>query len=344
MPPPIPVSMPMSAAMIGLSPKASAFCAPDTAKSASPAPSNTSTGFRSRSMAVGHQKVIIPAKTETARYRQSLIAAGGTAPISRSRVIPPKLPTTNDNTSTPKMSSRRLTPNLAGAVGLHRRLCIWGAGAPECCRRGAVYDQYMSTKPVTFEDHRYREDLAQLAAAQYQIADRLCGVCRNFHAFWPYRRIARVVGAARPKLVGAALEALLAEVFADGRRRVLIAGAADTGLLAITARAGLGRDIEIVVVDRCRTPLELCRQFAKRWSLNAEMLHQDLTSLDVAASFDVVFANSVLRFIAPEQRIDFLSRLRGALRRDRRLVKSSTRADVLPAKLWLITAQAIPAG
>ena len=69
--------------------------------------------WRSRSIAVGHQKVIMPAKTETARYRQSLIAAGGTAPISRSRVIPPKLPTTNDNTSTPKMSSRRPTPAVA---------------------------------------------------------------------------------------------------------------------------------------------------------------------------------------------------------------------------------------
>src|SRR6516165_9061614 len=47
MPPPIPVSMPRSAAMTGLSPKASAFCVPETAKSASPAPSNTSTGLRS---------------------------------------------------------------------------------------------------------------------------------------------------------------------------------------------------------------------------------------------------------------------------------------------------------
>jgi hypothetical protein len=39
-----------SAAMTGASPKASAFCVPETAKSASPAPSNTSTGLRSRSM------------------------------------------------------------------------------------------------------------------------------------------------------------------------------------------------------------------------------------------------------------------------------------------------------
>ena len=49
MPPPMPVSMPRSAAITGLSPKASAFWAPATAKSASPAASNRSTGVLSRS-------------------------------------------------------------------------------------------------------------------------------------------------------------------------------------------------------------------------------------------------------------------------------------------------------
>ena len=55
----------------------------------------------------------MPASSETARYRQSLIAAGGTAPIRRSRVMPPTLPAANDNTSTPKRSSRCLTPAAA---------------------------------------------------------------------------------------------------------------------------------------------------------------------------------------------------------------------------------------
>ena len=111
MPPPIPVSMPRSAAMTGLSPKASAFCAPETAKSASPAPSNTSTGLLQRSTHRDQQKVITPARSETARYRQSLIAAGGIAPIRRSRVMPPTLPAANDKTRTPKRSSRRLIPS-----------------------------------------------------------------------------------------------------------------------------------------------------------------------------------------------------------------------------------------
>src|SRR5215471_5873099 len=55
--------MPRSAAMTELSPKASAFSVPATAKSPSPAASNRSTGLRSWSMAEGHQKVRVPANT-----------------------------------------------------------------------------------------------------------------------------------------------------------------------------------------------------------------------------------------------------------------------------------------
>src|SRR5581483_7727751 len=39
--------------------------------------------------------------------------AGGTEPISRSRVIPPALAAANDRTSTPKRSRRCLTPTTA---------------------------------------------------------------------------------------------------------------------------------------------------------------------------------------------------------------------------------------
>jgi hypothetical protein len=77
--------------MTGLSPKASAFCVQATAKSPSPAASNRSTGLRSRSMMEGRQKVTIPASSETASQIAPIAdrrgAAGGTAPISRSRVM-----------------------------------------------------------------------------------------------------------------------------------------------------------------------------------------------------------------------------------------------------------------
>jgi hypothetical protein len=41
------------------------------------------------------------------------MAAGGVAPISRSRTMPPEFAATKDSTSTPKISSLRLTPAVA---------------------------------------------------------------------------------------------------------------------------------------------------------------------------------------------------------------------------------------
>jgi SAM-dependent methyltransferase len=169
------------------------------------------------------------------------------------------------------------------------------------------------------DNHRYTEDLAQLAAAQYRLADQYCDICRNYHAVYPYLRLARTIDRSEPPAAGPEFAALT-ELFGAGWRRVLIAGAADTGLLALTARAAAESNLDVFVLDRCRTPLELCRQFAQRWSLTATILHQDLTTLDIAAGFDVVFASVVLRFIAAERHADVLARLCRALRPHGRLV------------------------
>ena len=180
-----------------------------------------------------------------------------------------------------------------------------------------IYDPNMEwVEPL--EVQPYTEDLVQLAAAQFRLAGQFCDTCQNYHAVWPYRRLARVVATAE---VGAPVfEATLRALFKSGKSRVLIAGCADAGLLALTARAGAAYGIDIVVLDRCRTPLELCRQFARHWSLRVDTLHQDLTTLDICAEFDIVFMNSVLLFIAPDLRIEALSRLGRALRQGGRLI------------------------
>src|SRR5271165_647386 len=89
MPPPMPVNMPKRADATGLNPNSTAFCVPATAKNDSPAASNSSTGVRSLLTPAYQKKVMSPARTQTSRYRPSVRAAGGTAPISTSRVIPP---------------------------------------------------------------------------------------------------------------------------------------------------------------------------------------------------------------------------------------------------------------
>jgi len=83
--------------------------------------------------------------------------------------------------------------------------------------------------------------------------------------------------------------------------------------LAIVASAA-GTSPEITVVDRCETPLELCRHFADRWSLPVETLLIDRMELDIRAAVDIVVAHSLLQFIPADRRLDVLSRLRRSLR------------------------------
>jgi SAM-dependent methyltransferase len=174
---------------------------------------------------------------------------------------------------------------------------------------------------------RFAEDIPQLAAAASELACRLCGTCQNYHFLWPYLRLAGAPGGAgdgKPYL-----EAVLADLIAGGRREILIAGTADTGLLSLVARATIGHAVGITVLDRCGTPLELCRRFASRWSLAIETLQVDLSQFSAEGSFDIVFAHTILTFIAPGERLDVMMRLRRSLRPGGRLIlRFRTRGEV----------------
>jgi SAM-dependent methyltransferase len=167
-------------------------------------------------------------------------------------------------------------------------------------------------------DRRFTEDIPQLAADAFAVSGRLCGSCRIYHSLWPYLRLGGTPGGADDRKT--LIESTLAEAIATGRRRIMIAGAADTGLLSLVVRAAAGAAVDITVLDRCATPLELCRRFAERWSLPIETLHLDLMDLAIEAAFDIVFAHTVLTFILPEQRLNVLTRLRRSLRPGGRLI------------------------
>jgi SAM-dependent methyltransferase len=165
----------------------------------------------------------------------------------------------------------------------------------------------------------YHEDLPHIAAEGFELAKRLCRSCGQLHALWPYIRLARATSAGLED-ASSLLQSALSRLIAAGRRRVLVAGSADTGLLALVARAGAGHPLDIVVLDRCETPLELCRRLAQRWSLPIATSHEDLNALDRPATFDVVLVYGTLHFIAPDRRAEVLARMRRSLRPDGRLV------------------------
>jgi SAM-dependent methyltransferase len=170
----------------------------------------------------------------------------------------------------------------------------------------------------------FDEDLPQLAAESFVLSKGRCRSCGRMHALWPYLRLARASTGA--EAASSRLQSVLSALIAKGRRNVLIAGAADTGLLAQVARAGGDADPQITVLDRCGTPLELCRRQAQHWSIRIRTALVDLRHFDPgqrrpeSPAFDVVLVHGTLHFIAAEHRADVLKRLRRALAPGGRLV------------------------
>lgn len=117
-----------------------------------------------------------------------------------------------------------------------------------------------------------------------------------------------------------ALEQQLRALFNEGHRDTLIAGCADTGILALVARAAENHDSRIVALDICDTPLDLCRRLADRWSLPIETLRKDLVEFESDRQFDIVLVHGTLHFIAAKSRGEALARTQRALRPGGRLV------------------------
>jgi len=184
----------------------------------------------------------------------------------------------------------------------------------------------------------FGEDLPALANRAYALALEFCGSCANYHIYWPARRAAGIVGgsdADRNALIGNACR--LARSFASGPDRkfdILIAGAADTGILAAIAegvnRAG-GRNLlhrtRFCIVDLCRTPLQLCLDYGEERELDVSVECADLSSFSPFLQFDLITAHSVLAFFPPPARSGVFARMAGWLSADGRLLYSANMAN-----------------
>src|SRR5690606_6725054 len=116
----------------------------------------------------------------------------------------------------------------------------------------------------------HNEPMQALAQFSYDWAPLLCGrdsACENYHRAWSMVRVLETGGALRAG--GACFQRELERIYKNGGRRILICGAADTGLLAIVVRVmrGVGCEKCIVLVDRCQTALEQNRLYARYLNL-----------------------------------------------------------------------------
>lgn len=151
------------------------------------------------------------------------------------------------------------------------------------------------------------EPLAALAQFALDHADSLCDPqhgCRAYHKAWTMLRL-HEAGGALPFGRDFLRRELAASAAAAGPRplRVLLSGAADTGLPALvqSALADAGVAAELVVVDICRTPLGQIAQYLDGTGQKLTLLHADAVTVETAP-VDVIVAHSFLSFVAPERR------------------------------------------
>ena len=156
-----------------------------------------------------------------------------------------------------------------------------------------------------------RENLLTLAEHGFHAAAQLCKACYHYHALWGYERLAGIKSNGF-ETERDFLEPLLnSELREQGR--VLIAGAADAGLLAFVAQTTSNRAAGITVADRCATPLAVCRAYAAAYGLKVATEVTDLTLDAIPTAHDLAFAHNVLMLQPLEKHAAFLGNIRRSL-------------------------------
>lgn len=150
------------------------------------------------------------------------------------------------------------------------------------------------------------EPLAQSVPLARQLAAQHCLDCGAYHGFWQHMRL---MGLGKT-LSGQSAHFLRAIAAFRGTEplRVLISGCADYSALAhVLAGLGLSQvqsasSPEIVVLDRCETPLQLSRWYAERASVSIDTVCTDIRAYQPSAGFDLIITSSFLGYFEPEQR------------------------------------------
>lgn len=94
------------------------------------------------------------------------------------------------------------------------------------------------------------------------------------------------------------------------RLRILISGTADFVVPALVSfavkEAGLIADV--IIVDRCETPLQLSRKAAQKFGFDWQYLKSDIIDLKFDEPFDLIITDRLLGHIPPEARPSILNK------------------------------------
>jgi len=126
--------------------------------------------------------------------------------------------------------------------------------------------------------------------------------CAWYHGAWQTLRLLGIVTTLthHAPLYVAAMRPLIAR---GDCRRVLLSGSADYGILSVVLDAFSREGVtpEITVVDRCTTPLRLCRWYAERFGYAIDTVADDLAAFRAERPYDLICVHSLLSCVPVER-------------------------------------------
>lgn len=152
--------------------------------------------------------------------------------------------------------------------------------------------------------------------------------CSWYHGTYQYFRLLSVVATPErnAEFLFDALETLARD---GGYPRVLLSGTVDYCMLAFILKAyqNTGAIPQVTVVDRCETPLYLCRWYAEQMSTEIETCVSDIFDFAPAQPFDLICCHSFLPMVPQSLRMDLMKAWYRALRPGGKVV---TNVSIIP--------------
>ncbi len=124
--------------------------------------------------------------------------------------------------------------------------------------------------------------------------------CADYHRLWQYLPLFGVSQSIRTD-TGFLLDAFRRLVKEEGARRVLVSGTADYAMLMHVLKAFELEAVEpeVIVVDRCATPIMLNRWFAERTGATIQSTEADVLSYRPERPVDIVCTHTFLGWFSP---------------------------------------------
>lgn len=151
------------------------------------------------------------------------------------------------------------------------------------------------------------EPLAESAPLALALSHKFCSKCSWYHGFWQYLRLLGV----GKTLSGQAIffEETIKNACAKPNLDILISGCADYSMLAhieqtlICFGRKLDESVNIIALDICSTPLNLCQWYANRNHFRIDTVQADILSFDLNKKFDLIITSSFLGYFNEKNRL-----------------------------------------